>query len=283
MSTINQIKRLSYSSLKLLNENPSDWYKQYILKQRIDEYKDYFVVGKAFHLIVEQYNKKWIVNSEIGVKHIEESCKKYNHKEPIDGELKQSACLVDNYFYDEPIRAEEAELEIGMTMSWFPFIAILDAVYTNDWVIEDYKAVSKFTDISDKNWFEKMSEYYHQAGYYMIAFKEKYGTYPKYVQFTEVKKSVSNLMYSTKDNIIALCKDFQPEDSKLTKEKIIEKYNPRPIGKNIIKVHYNSELIDIVTKKIDIAIYNINLLDKDNLLCPFGKDTAIQDLILNNK
>jgi hypothetical protein len=54
---ISNKKILSYSSIKLLNENSSKWFKQYIQGIRIDEYHDYFVVGKAFHLIVENYNK----------------------------------------------------------------------------------------------------------------------------------------------------------------------------------------------------------------------------------
>lgn len=279
---LDKLKRLSYSSIRLLNENQYKWFKQYIKGEWDNEFKSYFAVGKAFHLICENYNKTWQRNIDIGIKYIWDEAKKLNYTEPLYKEEAQLQALYDNYFDGTQEQMEFAELEIKSNEFEIEFMWVLDGV--KDWVIYDYKAVSSFTNEDNEKWLEKLIEYHIQWGIYMMLYKAQFWFTPSKVQFIEVKKSNATLKYHKKDSIIDMAKlnpSYKEEDSKLTKDKLIEKYRLLPKGKNIVEVLYSDELISRCKAIINNAIATIKWIKEEELTCPLGQDDFIKNLINN--
>lgn len=277
---LDKLKRLSYSSIRLLNENQSKWFRQYIKGEWDNEYKSYFVVGKAFHLIVEQFNKTGKRDSKIGYDYLYSECKRLNHTEPLYIEEAQISALFSNYFDGTEEQHEFAELSITSNEFELPFLWILDWVHNGK--VYDYKAVTHFTNEDNEKWQEKLIEYHIQWGIYMMLYKKHFWFAPTSAVFIETKKSQSNLMYSKKDTLIDMAKlksNRSDEDTKLTKEKLIEKYKLVPVGKNIVEVPFSEELIDRCKDIINNAINVIKNMKEDLLTQPFKNDTVIKDLI----
>lgn len=280
---IDKIKRLSYSSIKLLNENQKKWFNQYILWIRDNEYHDYFVVGKAFHLILECFNKTGNKDINIWYEYIQKEAKDRNHKEPQEKEFNQLDALYNNYFDGTETRSLESELNINMILGGFPFIAILDAVHSDKYV-EDYKAVSSFNNPDTKDWLEKLLEYYIQWWFYMIAYKVHYWEYPKFVRFTEIKKSIASLKYYTKDKILDMVREnnvITIEEEKLTKDRLIEKYRLCPKWKNIIDVPFSEELVNRCNDLVINAVEIIKSMNDKYQSQPFKEDEIVKNLIVN--
>lgn len=279
---LDKIKRLSYSSIKLLNENPTKWFSQYIKWIYDNEFHDYFVVGNAFHLIVENFNKTWDRNIKVWQSYIYREAERLNHKEELYKEFAQLDALYNNYFDWTEIKPKESELEVSMEFDWVKFIGKLDAVH--DWFIEDYKWVSSFLNEDNEQGMNKLAEYHIQGWIYMILYKQKYWEYPKFARFTETKKSIPNLMRCRKPTIIEMCKATGKweNDDKMTIEKLIEKYRLVANGKNVIDIMFSQELVDRCEQLILRAIEIIKNMKEELLSCPFGSDDVIKSLI-NNK
>lgn len=279
---IDKLKRLSYSSLRLLNENQLKRFSQYIKWERDNEYKSYFAVGKAFHLICEQYNKTGKKDSKIGYDYLYNECAKFNYTEPLFKEEAQLSALFGNYFDGTEEKMEYAELEITTNQFEIPFMWILDGV--NNWIVYDYKAVSSFVNEDTDKGIEKLIEYHIQWWIYMMLYKVYFWFYPTSCKFIEVKKSQASLKYYKKEAIIDMAK-LKPErdsnDESLTKDKLIEKYKLIPVGKNIVEILYSDELISRCNDIILNAINVIKNMKEDVLTQPFNQDTVIKNLIGN--
>lgn len=276
---LDKIKRLSYSSVKLLNENSTKWFSQYIKGIYDNEFHDYFVVGNAFHLIIENFNKTGIRNIKVGQSYIYKEAERLNHKEELYKEFTQLDALYNNYFDWEEIKPKESELEVTTVFDWVKFIGKLDAVH--DWYIEDYKWVSSFLNEDNEQWMEKLAEYHIQGWIYMILYKEKYWEYPKFARFTETRKSIPNLMRCKKSTIIEMAKATgkRENDEKMTIEKLIEKYRLVAKWKNIIDIPFSQELVDRCNTLILRAIEIIKNMREELLSCPFCDDAVIKALI----
>lgn len=279
---LDKIKRLSYSSIKLLNENPTKWFSQYIKWIYDNEYHDYFAVGNAFHNIVEHYNKTGVKNIKVWQSYIYKEAERLNYTWELYKEFAQLDALYNNYFDWTEIKPKHSELSIETEFGWVKFLWKLDAVH--DWYIEDYKWVSSFLNEDNEMGMDKLNEYYVQGWIYMILYKKQFGEYPKFARFTETKKSLPNLMRCRKPTIIEMAKATGKweDDDKMTIEKLIEKYRLVANGKNVIDIMFSQELVDRCEQLILRAIEIIKNMKEELLSCPFGSDDVIKSLI-NNK
>lgn len=279
---LDKIKRLSYSSIKKLFENPSAWYNERILWIRDNTFHDYFVVWNGMHNIIESYNKTGNKNKKIWQSYIFKESERLKHEWELYKEFSQLDALYTNYFDWTEVRAEEAELWVTTEFCWVPFMGKLDWVHKSLGYLEDYKCVASFLNEDNEMGMKKLNEYYIQGGIYMILYHKHYWEYPKFARFTEIKKSVPNVLRCKKPTVIAMAKD-SPEwnvaDEKLTIPKLCEKYNLKSSGKNIIDIPYSPELVarcnQLILRWIDV----IKNMKEDLLSCPFWEDDIIKTLV----
>lgn len=245
---------LSYSWLKLLLSNPHKRAKGYLYQQRDKEFISAYVIGSAVHKIIDEYNNYWIINPNIWYELYENECERYNILESIK-DKEAILCATESYFSTNPTQYLCSEIMLttkhkGIILKW-----IIDIL---DWdTIIDLKVVSQFTD-NENDYHNTIARYTGQAIFYANIYYKIHNKMPKVI-FREILKTNKSYQYTKKDDLIAMCKDFKEEDSKLTKEKIVEKYRLQPEVVKDIEIKVTQENIkkmdEVIDSSLDIIEY----------------------------
>lgn len=274
---------LSYSSIQTLIEDPRRWYGEKILGKRTEEFKDFFVRGKAVHLAIEHYNKTWEINPDIAINYVKEEIKKEMAKNNWQMEygiedriVKEVTTALGNYFSTNPPQATQSEVETradfdttGVEFKWY-----IDAIHEHE-CLADYKVVGTFTDI-DNDRKGTYAKYTRQGHFYLLAHFVNTGEWLPTFKIIEILYKEPDLTKCRKDTIIAMAKAKGIDSPEGTIPQMITKYWLRPKVVNEIEIPLNQKYIDMVKqqwfaavsmyhnfveKGQNIALYAMNKLD----------------------
>lgn len=221
------MKKLSASSIKYLLEEPAKFINKFTLNINIDEASNWLILWWALHKIVENYIKTGTLDTYIWYMELERLVDEnsVDWERPFsDDELEEMIKIIDSTTVNLQWTIEEW-WESEVLIQTDDFIWYIDQL--KDWVIKDYKFVSRF---NQKWMFDSMPWYIIQMALYAWWYKQSNKKAPKYCEIIEVLKwdtLITDVGYYKKDYLIQLAQEQHPGeeiDSSLTREKIIEKY-----------------------------------------------------------
>lgn len=247
---------LSFSSIDTLIIDPRRWYKEKILGQRENEFHDYFVRGKAVHMVIDHFNKTWDINPDIATNYVKSEVHKEQNKlqAPLEDWLeekilKDTLTAIENYFSTNPKQATESEVEmlVDFGTTGVMFKGYIDAI--NEFVsIDDYKVVGSFTDV-DNDWKGSYAKYVWQWHFYLLAHFIKTGKWLPNFNIIEILYKEPDLLKCRKDTIIQMAKDKGIENPEGTIPQMVVKYGLRPKVVNVIEIPLNQDYIEMVKKQ----------------------------------
>ena len=209
---------LSVSQVKKYTTNPSSRAWAYLLWIWDNFTKDAMIVWNAFHTFIETQSLKE------GANYIKEH---WEDIEDYESAVDKLSILVENYLDTPTPKAEQHEVPFDKDIwYWINFQGFVDWI-VGDTILE-YKSTSKISHKDDKPMqrqaHNNIEEYEFQIWVYMRA------TWLKKAKLIEVLNKDATIKRAgslKKADIISLCKDFDKDDSKLTIQEIITKYQPK--------------------------------------------------------
>ena len=221
------MKKLSASTIKYLLEEPAKFINKFTLNIDIYDTSSWLILWWSLHKIVENYIKTGNLDTYIWYMELERLVDEntVDWERPFsDQELEEMIKTIDltttnlNWIVEQWWESE-------VMIQTDDFIWFID--HLKDWVIKDYKFVSKF---NSKWLFDSLPWYIIQMALYALWYKENNKKAPKYCEIIEVLKwdtLITDVWYNKKDYLIQLAQEQHPDkevDVKLTREKIIEEY-----------------------------------------------------------
>lgn len=158
---------ISYSTIKKLRTNEKQWYKEYVLWERDQEFKDYFVVGTAFHNVIEWEAIHWELSREIWYKYIYDMVSEHSLDERTSTKmLKEFDACFENYQENRLFGKwweAEAKLELEYNDN-YNVKGYLDRIRENS--LYDIKTVGRFETMEPWQYSGKYEEYMEQLKLY---------------------------------------------------------------------------------------------------------------------
>ncbi len=253
---MNNKQYLSFSSIDTLITDPRRWYREKILGQREDEFKDFFVRGKAVHMVIDHFNKTWDINPDIATNYVKEQIKKEENRKhwPLEDWLeekllKDTVTAIENYFSTNPSQATQSEVEtwadFGTTGVLFK--GYIDAIHEHE-CIADYKVVWSFTDV-ENDWKGGYAKYVWQWHFYLLAHYINTGERLPTFKIIEILYKEPDLLKCRKDTIIQMAKDKGITNPEGTIPQMVVKYSLRPKVVNEIEIPLNQDYIQMVKQQ----------------------------------
>lgn len=219
----------SVSQIKTFMKSKSERAGRYILKIEDDFKNDSFVVWRAIHKYFENMSK-------------DEAYNILTEAEDKEMALTQFDILIWNlheFLWGEEWLKKlisETQAEAFFKTDWFlwyPMCWYIDKLWVD--TLYDLKSVSSLSTEYDaipiRAGMSTRDEYELQAWIYM---KQTNRNKCIFIEIPKKDTSVPLNTTSKKDDIIKLCKWFNPEDVSLTTKQIVEKYHPkRDVGQNV--------------------------------------------------
>jgi len=181
---------ISYSTIKKLRTDEKRRYTEYVLWEKDNEFKDYFVVGTAFHNVVERQALHGELTREIGYKYIYDMVSEHGLDETTSKKmLKEFDACYENYEASKMFgKGGEAEAKLELeynnnyNIKWY-----LDRIW--EWSIYDIKTVWRFEKMEPDQYSGKYEEYLEQLKLYWYVYKKIRWEEPNSCYILEVKKN----------------------------------------------------------------------------------------------
>ena len=293
------MRKLSASSLKDLLNDYHRFESRFTSCIQLKKFNPAYVSGQCLHSVAEHYANTGELNKQVAYDMLEN--KKWEFTIIIDGEIERTR----EPYIDECIEAIENWIE---NMSWIiqqgnPEVKIEDDNFT--WFIDLIKNDEiwdwKFVNSYNKAWmFDSMPWYLIQWALYTRWYNNTYWKLPTAIKFIEILKkntAITEPWYNTKEKIISLIEedkwinlDGARIDRKITREKLIEMYQPKDKQYSIIDIIPDQSLlqfwedilslgIKIRNKIIDSEEIRNRMKQEDNIDVAISDANSISDYI----
>ena len=256
-------RKLSASSLKDLLNDYHRFESRFTSCIQLKKFNPAYVSGQCLHSIAEHYAKTWELNKQVWYDLLE--TKKWEFTIIIDDQIEHTR----EPYIDECIEAIENWFEnmSGIIQQWEPEIKIEDENFTwfIDLIKDDEIRDRKFVNSYNKAWlFDSMPWYLIQWALYTRRYNNQYWKLPTAVKFIEILKKntkITEPWYNTKEKIISLIEedkwinlDEARTDRKMTREKLIEMYEPKDKQYSIINIIPDNSLLQFWEDVLELWI-----------------------------
>jgi len=186
--------------MKQLRASPEKFYRERVLWDREDWFKDYFVIGSCIHKYIELYNNNEEPEDKIQFINKFLNKARQTHRQQLeDGEkplerdrgnwFYQCKAGINNFLYMdlEPSEQAEFEFEVDVDDSEIPFVGAIDAITEASLI--DRKTTKNFVKFNGRYSYNKLSKYWWQWLSYYYGYHKATGEWKDNVKFIEIKKT----------------------------------------------------------------------------------------------